>query len=182
MAALHTRASSTCKAASSCTKRRTRAGETIPLGREDKPGRSMALAPRTGFRATSASWTRRSVAPISISSAHHHTGPAERLGRTVAAAAYESSAAAIAASGLLQLAALTRTRRGRRKVQRLCATIRHAPDARVPGGRHTRLGRILKHGSYHERKDLGVDESDVGRVFLRRGAGQAARRAGGVLN
>jgi unsaturated chondroitin disaccharide hydrolase len=73
---------------------------------------------------------------------------------------YESSAAAIAASGLLQLAALTRDEQRAAKYTEYARTILDtllttdflAVD--TPGWEG-----ILKHGSYHERKDLGVDES-----------------------
>jgi unsaturated chondroitin disaccharide hydrolase len=74
--------------------------------------------------------------------------------------AYESSAAAIAASGLLQLAALTRDAERAARYDDYARTILDtlltseflAVD--TPGWEG-----ILKHGSYHERKDLGVDES-----------------------
>ena len=73
---------------------------------------------------------------------------------------YESSAAAIAASGLFQLAALTRDAQRAAKYTEYARTILDtlltadflAVD--TPGWEG-----ILKHGSYHERKDLGVDES-----------------------
>jgi len=73
---------------------------------------------------------------------------------------YESSAAAIAASGLLQLAALTRDAQRAAKYTEYARTILDtlltadflAFD--TPGWEG-----ILKQGSYHERKDLGVDES-----------------------
>ena len=73
---------------------------------------------------------------------------------------YESSAAAIAASGLLQLAALTRdpervtrySAYARTILDTLLSTEFLALDTQSWEG-------ILKHGSYHERKDLGVDES-----------------------
>jgi unsaturated chondroitin disaccharide hydrolase len=72
----------------------------------------------------------------------------------------ESSAAAIAASGLLQLAALTRDPQRAAKYNDHARTILDTlltPDflaIDTPGWEG-----ILKHGSYHERKDLGVDES-----------------------
>ena len=73
---------------------------------------------------------------------------------------YESSAAAIAASGLLQLAALTgdpeRTA-GYASYARTILDTLLTPEflaVDTPGWEG-----ILKHGSYHERKDLGVDES-----------------------
>jgi len=73
---------------------------------------------------------------------------------------YESSAAAIAATGLLQLAALTLDAQRAEKYTEYARTILDtlltseflAID--TPGWEG-----ILKHGSYHERKDLGVDES-----------------------
>jgi unsaturated chondroitin disaccharide hydrolase len=72
----------------------------------------------------------------------------------------ESSAAAIAASGLLQLAALTPDAQRAAKYTKYARTILDtlltaeflAVD--TPGWEG-----ILMHGSYHERKDLGVDES-----------------------
>jgi unsaturated chondroitin disaccharide hydrolase len=73
---------------------------------------------------------------------------------------YESSAAAIAASGLLQLARFSgeperaEGYRGyaRKVLQTLCTPEFLAIE--TPGWEG-----ILKHASYHERKDLGVDES-----------------------
>jgi unsaturated chondroitin disaccharide hydrolase len=73
---------------------------------------------------------------------------------------YESSAAAIAASGLLQLAAVTQDPAraasyndyARNILDMLLTPEFLAVD--TPGWEG-----ILKHGSYHERKDLGVDES-----------------------
>ena len=73
---------------------------------------------------------------------------------------YESSAAAIAASGLFQLATLTRDVDRARTYQAYARMILEtlltpeflAVDTAGWEG-------ILKHGSYHERKDLGVDES-----------------------
>jgi unsaturated chondroitin disaccharide hydrolase len=73
---------------------------------------------------------------------------------------YESSAAAIAASGMFQLAALTndagRAERYRLRARRMLDTllgIEFLADE-TPGWEG-----ILKHGSYHERLGLGVDES-----------------------
>ena len=73
---------------------------------------------------------------------------------------YESSAAAIAASGLLQLAALTgdpERAAGYASYARTILDTLLTPEflaVDTPGWEG-----ILKHGSYHERKDLGVDES-----------------------
>jgi unsaturated chondroitin disaccharide hydrolase len=73
---------------------------------------------------------------------------------------YESSAAAIAASGLLQLASLTRDPKRAATYNDYAWTILDTlltPEflaVDTPGWEG-----ILKHGSYHERKDLGVDES-----------------------
>ena len=73
---------------------------------------------------------------------------------------YESSAAAIAASGLLDLAGLTRDParglRCRNYALRILDTLT-GPDflaVQTPGWEG-----ILKHGIYHQRKGLGVDES-----------------------
>jgi unsaturated chondroitin disaccharide hydrolase len=73
---------------------------------------------------------------------------------------YESSAAAIAASGLLQLAQLTRAPERAGHYRRYAHTIMTTlctPEflAIETAG----WEGILKHGSYHERKQLGVDES-----------------------
>jgi len=73
--------------------------------------------------------------------------------------AWESSAAACAAGGLLMLAALVpddaRARRyqthAEETIRRLCQPEFLAHEAHWEG--------VLKHGSYHERKRLGVDES-----------------------
>jgi unsaturated chondroitin disaccharide hydrolase len=73
---------------------------------------------------------------------------------------YESSAAAIAASGLLQLAEITREPEqadGYRRYAHTILTTLCTPEflaTLTPGWEG-----ILKHGSYHERKQLGVDES-----------------------
>jgi len=73
---------------------------------------------------------------------------------------YESSAAAIGASGLLQLARLTgqpeRAARYRDYAHTILATLCTPAFLAIetPGWEG-----ILKHGSYHERKRLGVDES-----------------------
>jgi unsaturated chondroitin disaccharide hydrolase len=73
---------------------------------------------------------------------------------------YESSAASIAASGLLQLAALTQDPARAARYNDYARTILDTlltPKflaVETPGWEG-----ILKHGSYHERKDLGVDES-----------------------
>ncbi|MEA2523090.1 MAG: unsaturated chondroitin disaccharide hydrolase, partial [Thermomicrobiales bacterium] len=73
---------------------------------------------------------------------------------------HESSAAAIAASGLFQLAALTKDRQRAAGYDKYARTIMStllssdflAIDTSGWEG-------ILRHGSYHERKHLGVDES-----------------------
>jgi unsaturated chondroitin disaccharide hydrolase len=73
---------------------------------------------------------------------------------------YESSAAAIAASGLLQLAALTQDPERAVKYNDYARTILDTllTPAFLAVDSPTWEG-ILMHGSYHERKDLGVDES-----------------------
>jgi unsaturated chondroitin disaccharide hydrolase len=73
---------------------------------------------------------------------------------------YESSAAAIAATGLFQLATLTRDPQRAVAYETYARTILDTlltPEflaVATPGWEG-----ILKHGSYHERMDLGVDES-----------------------
>ena len=73
---------------------------------------------------------------------------------------YESSAATIAASGLLQLAALTQDPERAVKYNDYARTILDTllTPAFLAVDSPTWEG-ILMHGSYHERKDLGVDES-----------------------
>ena len=73
---------------------------------------------------------------------------------------YESSAAAIAASGLLNLAKLTGDPLRQQVYREYALTILDTltePEflaVETPGWEG-----ILKHGSYHEKKGLGVDES-----------------------
>lgn len=72
---------------------------------------------------------------------------------------YESSASAVAAGGLLQLAELTAgdVAAGYRDAGlRILATLCEPPFLAVDD---PEWEGILKHGSYHERKGLGVDES-----------------------
>jgi len=72
----------------------------------------------------------------------------------------ESSAGAIAASGLLDLAQLSRDSAGRRKYEQAALKMLDAlvtPEylaSQTPGWQG-----ILKHGVYHTKKNLGVDES-----------------------
>jgi unsaturated chondroitin disaccharide hydrolase len=73
---------------------------------------------------------------------------------------YESSAAAIAASGLLQLADLASapedSARFRNAAFRIASTLLSSEFLAID---NSGWQGILKHGSYHERNDLGVDES-----------------------
>src|SRR5207244_741250 len=69
---------------------------------------------------------------------------------------YESSAAAIAASGLLQLAELSGVARYRTHATTILRTL-CTPEflaIETPGWQG-----VLKHASYHQRLQLGVDES-----------------------
>lgn len=73
---------------------------------------------------------------------------------------YESSAAAIAASGLLELARMGSTTKKRRYYQRMACTILDTLTTPEFLAIHTPGWEgILKHGMYHQRKGLGVDES-----------------------
>ncbi len=73
---------------------------------------------------------------------------------------YESSAAAIAASGLLQLAALVPDREeADRYAAYAFGVIRTLCEPRFLASEDPAWDGILKHGSYHETKNLGVDES-----------------------
>jgi unsaturated chondroitin disaccharide hydrolase len=73
---------------------------------------------------------------------------------------WESSAAAITASGLFQLAELTmdteRSNRYRNYAVRIMTTLL---DPEFVADQTPGWEGIIKHGSYHERLDLGVDES-----------------------
>ncbi len=89
-----------------------------------------------------------------------HGVPPNDWGQPDPAVPYESSAAAIAASGMLQLARLTgdagRSERYRAYALRIVDTLT-GPEflaADTPGWQG-----VLMHGTYHERKGLGVDES-----------------------
>ncbi len=90
---------------------------------------------------------------------------------------YESSAAAIAASGLSKLARLTadpaHARLYRDYARRIVDTLTE-PEflaAETPGWEG-----ILKHGMYHQRKGLGVDESVMwGDYFFLEACGEVAR-------
>jgi len=73
---------------------------------------------------------------------------------------YESSAAAITASGLLQLAALVPDRDDAdRYAAYAFGIIRTLCEPRFLASEDPAWEGILKHGSYHETKNLGVDES-----------------------
>ena len=93
---------------------------------------------------------------------------------------YESSAAAIAASGLFNLSALTgdaaRKRMYRDYALQIVDTLT-TPEflaVETPGWEG-----ILKHGMYHERKGLGVDESVMwGEYFFLEALGKALRETG----
>jgi unsaturated chondroitin disaccharide hydrolase len=73
---------------------------------------------------------------------------------------YESSAAAIAASGLWQLADLTLDeRRARRYREATLALLTRLSSSEFLAIDEPAWEGILRHGVYHERRDLGVDES-----------------------
>lgn len=73
---------------------------------------------------------------------------------------YESSAAAIAASGLFQLAALTGDPLKRKLYQDYALQIMDTlTEPEFVAFDEPNYEGILKHGSYHEKKGLGVDES-----------------------
>ena len=73
---------------------------------------------------------------------------------------YESSAAAIAASGMLQLAALVPDRgESQRYAAYAFEIVRTLSGPRFSASSDPAWDGILKHGSYHETKNLGVDES-----------------------
>jgi unsaturated chondroitin disaccharide hydrolase len=72
---------------------------------------------------------------------------------------YESSAAAIAASGLLQLSALVEPDLADRYTAYAFDIVRTLSGPRFLASSDHEWDAILKHGSYHETKNLGVDES-----------------------
>ena len=73
---------------------------------------------------------------------------------------YESSAAAIAASGLWQLAGLTvDSRRSRRYREATVAILSALCSPAFLADEHPGWEGILRHATYHERRGLGVDES-----------------------
>jgi unsaturated chondroitin disaccharide hydrolase len=73
---------------------------------------------------------------------------------------FESSAAAIAASGLLQLSALVPDREiAERYAAYAFEIVRTLSEPRFLASEDPAWEGILKHGSYHETKNLGVDES-----------------------
>jgi len=73
---------------------------------------------------------------------------------------YESSAAAIAASGLLDLAGSGSTDKKRREYRKMALTILDTLTTHEFTASHTPGWEgILKHGMYHQRKGLGVNES-----------------------
>jgi unsaturated chondroitin disaccharide hydrolase len=72
---------------------------------------------------------------------------------------YESSAAAIAASGLLNLAEADDDPRAIAHYRAMPCHPRYAARPGVPGHETPGWEGLLKHGMYHQRKGLGVDES-----------------------
>ena len=89
-----------------------------------------------------------------------HGVPPNDFSEPVPSLPYESSAAAIAASGLLQLSGLTLEPSKAKIYHEYALTILDTLSTeefladRTPGWEG-----ILKHGIYHQRKGLGVDES-----------------------
>ncbi|TQK51255.1 unsaturated chondroitin disaccharide hydrolase [Streptomyces sp. SLBN-118] len=80
---------------------------------------------------------------------------------------YESSAAAIAASGLLQLADLVDEQRAVRYRHHAFSTLERLCHESFLAGPDDPWEGLLKHASYHEAKGLGVDESVMwGDYFL----------------
>jgi unsaturated chondroitin disaccharide hydrolase len=104
--------------------------------------------------------TAESCARFYIERTPNHGVPPNDWDEPAPVLPYESSAAAIAASGLLQLATLVQDRSRAftyRTYALLILSTLTGPDFladRTPGWEG-----ILKHGMYHQRKGLGVDES-----------------------
>jgi unsaturated chondroitin disaccharide hydrolase len=74
--------------------------------------------------------------------------------------AYESSAAAIAASGMLDLASLVESPAASKMYQQYaCAILSTLTSPEFLANETPGYEGILKHGIYHLQKDMGVDES-----------------------
>ena len=100
--------------------------------------------------------TARACADFYISHIPTHGIPPNDFDEPAPNCPYESSAAAIAASGLLDLAHLSGSARYRQQALHILGTLT-SPEflaAQIPGWEG-----LLMHGIYHQRKGLGVDES-----------------------
>jgi len=112
--------------------------------------------------------TAISCADFFIDRTAHHGAPPNDWEQPDPPRPYESSAAAIAASGLLQLSQLVDNRSSakwyREAAFRIASTLLQ-PAFLAINDPHWQ--GIIKHGSYHERNELGVDESVMwGEYFL----------------
>ena len=102
--------------------------------------------------------TARACANFYISHIPAHGVPPNDFDEPEPRCPYESSAAAIAASGLLDLARLSGRAQYRQQALRILDTLT-SPEFladQTPGWEG-----LLKHGIYHQRKGLGVDESVI---------------------
>jgi unsaturated chondroitin disaccharide hydrolase len=101
-------------------------------------------------------FTAQACADFYISHVPEHGVPPNDFDEPEPACVYESSAAAIAASGLLDLASLSDNVVYRQQAEVILDTLTSSEFLadHTPGWEG-----ILKHGIYHQRKGLGVDES-----------------------
>ena len=161
--------------ASFCARAPSRAGAAIHPGRAAWPGRCTASARSTASPATRASWTRpRACARFYIERTPAHGVPPNDWDEPNPALPYESSAAAIAASGLLNLAELVAdpARVSAATVTTPLRILDTLPTPEFLADETPGWEGILKHGMYHQRKGPGRGrERDVGRLLL---AGSAA--------
>ena len=161
MVVLHTKGYSIYKPANSCVKARNRGGVATLLGRAGLPGALYGFGTAFSFthdqRFLS---TAQACADYYIERTPPHGVPPNDWDEPTPAYPYESSAAAIAASGLLNLARLTadeeRAQHYRAYTLQIVDTLTSPEFLAVST---SGWEGILMHGMYHERKKLGVDES-----------------------
>ena len=140
---------------------RTRASAAIPAGRAGWPGRSTASAPATATR-RDPRFLETAEACADFYIAHTPSDgvpPWDFDAPPESRKLLDTSAAAIAASGLLQLASSARPASRAASTTGRPAHPRHALRRRTCGKSDPGWEGILKGGVYHMHKDLGVNES-----------------------
>ena len=130
------------------------------LGARADAGRSMASAPPTDSRATSASWTLPNAAPTSTSSTRRRSACRRTIGRSpIRSRRWESSAAAIAAAACSSSPSSPPRSRRAAATDATPAASWPPCTTRVPGDRDARLGRHPQARQLPRSQGLGVDES-----------------------